>query len=155
MRIFYTLLCICLCSLPALGQNTSLQEEEKIEQLINDVFNGIWSDLNPENIQKYQTDDFLLLEHGEVWNNDTIARYMDRASKRSPLPERVNNIKIIEVKVFGDHAWVAYHNRATISAEGKVVRKAYWLESATAIRTEEGWKLDMMHSTRVKNETYN
>lgn len=132
------------------GQATEVTEEEKIEQLINDVFDGIWSDLNPENINKYQTDDFLLLEHGEIWNNDTITAYMEGASQRKPLPERVNDIEIIEIKIFNDHAWVAYHNRASISVDGKVVRNAYWLESATAVRTEEGWKLDMLHSTRVK-----
>ncbi len=152
MKILYTLTLICICTFTTVGQNSPETDEAKIEQLINDVFDGIWSDLDPENISKYQTDDFLLLEHGELWNNDTIARYMDRASMRDPLPERVNNIEIIEIKVFGDNAWVAYHNRATISVDGKVVREAYWLESATAVRTEEGWKLDMLHSTRVQNQ---
>jgi|GEM_PF-4121035 len=45
--------------------------------------------------------------------------------------------------------WVAYHNYATFSIDDNITRKAHWLESATAILTETGWKLEMMHSTRL------
>lgn len=155
MKILHTVLCLIVCTFSSAGQNSAETEEAHIKQLIVDTFNGVWSDLEPGNISKYHTPDFLLLEHGELWNNDTIANYMKQARLRKPLPKRDNSIEIIETKIFGDRAWVAYHNRATFTVEGKVIRKAYWLESATAVRTEEGWKLDMLHSTRVKNQTDN
>lgn len=152
MKIFYTFLFIVTLSFQCFAQTTEAKDKESIEKLINDTFNDIWSDLSTEAISKHHTEDFLLLEHGELWNNDTIARYLEQYKGRKIPRERENKIEMIEIKVFGDRAWTAYHNRAVFTEQGKVVRKAYWLESATAIRTEEGWKLDMLHSTRVKNE---
>lgn len=153
MKIFYTLLFIITLTFQSYAQITEDKDKASIEQLINDTFNDIWSDLNTEAISKHHTEDFLLLEHGELWNNDTIARRLEGYKLRKIPRERENIIEIIETKIFGDRAWTAYHNHAVFTEEGKVVRKAYWLESATAIRTEEGWKLDMLHSTRVKNDT--
>jgi hypothetical protein len=49
-------------------------------------------------------------------------------------------------------AWAAYQNYANFSIDNKIVRKAHWLESATAILTEDGWKLEMLRSTRINNE---
>lgn len=40
----------------------------------------------------------------------------------------------------------------TITADDKIIRKVHWLESATAILTDKGWKFDMLHSTRIKSE---
>jgi hypothetical protein len=77
---------------------------------------------------------------------------LDNALLRKPNPKRINTIEIIEIKVENRMAWVAYHNYATFSTDNKIIRKAHWLESATAILTEDGWKLDMLHSTRIKNE---
>ena len=61
-------------------------------------------------------------------------------------------IKIIEIKIANKMAWIAYQNYATFSSDNKIIRKAHWIESATAILTEGGWKLEMLHSTRIKNE---
>lgn len=154
MKTFYTLLLASLTYIPVMAQETATTDEALIEKLIIDSFDEIWSARSADNINTYYTEDFLLLEHGELWNNDTIAHYFKKSVPANPLPKRVNTIDIIEIKVFGNRAWVAYHNHATVSVEEKIIRKAYWLESATAIKTEEGWKLDMLHSTRVKNELF-
>ncbi|MBK9319657.1 MAG: DUF4440 domain-containing protein, partial [Bacteroidetes bacterium] len=111
----------------------------------------IWSKLNSKNIDKYYTKDFLLLENGEVWNNDSITNYLDNAILRKPNPKRMNTIEIIDIKIANRMAWIAYQNYATFSTDNKSL-KAHWLESATAILTETGWKLEMLHSTRIKNE---
>lgn len=132
------------------SQVSTETDKTLIEKLVIESFDGIWSELNSGNIHKYYTNDFLLLENGEVWNNDSIASYLDKAILRKPIPKRVNTIEIIEVKVANGRAWVAYHNYATISIDGKITRKAHWLESANAVLTGEGWKLEMMHSTRIE-----
>ena len=133
------------------GQNSNETDKFLIKNIVIESFDEIWSKLNSKNIDKYYTKDFLLLENGEVWNNDTIANYLDKASLQKQIPKRVNTIEIIEIKIVNGMAWVAYHNDATFSIENKIIRKANWLESATAILTENGWKLDMLHSTRTKN----
>ncbi len=134
------------------GQVSNETDKKLIKNLVMESFDEIWSKLNSKNIDKYYTKDFLLLENGEVWNNDTIANYLDKALLDKPNPIRINTIEIIDTKVTNKTAWVAYHNYATFSIDGKIVFKAQWLESATAILTDKGWKLDMLHSTRIKND---
>lgn len=132
------------------GQVSNETDKKLIKNLVMESFDEIWSKLNSKNIDKYYTKDFLLLENGEVWNNDTIANYLDKTLLDKPNPIRINTIEIIDTKVTNKTAWVAYHNYATFSIDGKIVFKAHWLESATAILTDTGWKLDMLHSTAIK-----
>ncbi|NNT72365.1 DUF4440 domain-containing protein [Flavobacterium sp. IMCC34852] len=150
-KINTIILGLCFTAL-SFGQNAIKTEESQLKELIIKSFDEIWSELNSKNIDKYYTKDFLLLENGEVWNNDTIAKYLDKAVLKKPKPTRVNSIEIIDVKVSNGTAWIAYKNHAVFTVDNKIIRKAYWLESATAILTENSWKLDMLHSTRVKNE---
>ena len=136
----------------AFAQVSIETHKKQIQNLVLESFDEIWSKLEATNIEKYYTKDFLLLEHGEVWNNDTIAKYLNNAKLKLPIPKRVNTIQIIDIKVANKTAWVAYHNYATITADDKIIRKVHWLESATAILTNKGWKFDMLHSTRIKSE---
>lgn len=136
----------------ALAQVSNEMHKKQIQNLVLESFDEIWSKLEAKNIEKYYTKNFLLLEHGEVWNNDIIAKYLNTAKLNLPIPKRVNTIQIIDIKVTNKTAWVSYHNYATISVDDKVTRKTHWLESATAILTPKGWKFDMLHSTRVKSE---
>ena len=136
----------------AFAQVSIETHKKKIQNLVVESFDEIWSKLEATAIEKYYTKDFLLLEHGEVWNNDTIAKYLNNAKLKLPIPKRVNTIQIIDIKVANKTAWVAYHNYATITADDKIIRKVHWLESATAILTNKGWKFDMLHSTRIKSE---
>ncbi len=134
------------------GQVSNENDKKIIKNLVIESFDEIWSKLDSKNIDKYYTKDFLLLENGEVWNIDSIAKYLDNALLRKPNPKRINTIEIIEIKVANRMAWVAYQNYATFTIDNKIIRKAHWIESATAILTESGWKLEMLHSTRIKNE---
>ena len=134
------------------SQVSNETDKTRIKNLVIESFDEIWAKLSSKNIDKYYTKDFLLLENGEVWNNDTIASYLNKAILRNPNPKRMNTIEIIEIKVTNKTAWVAYQNYATFTIDNEIIRKAHWLESATAILTENGWKLDMLHSTRIKNE---
>jgi len=134
------------------GQGSNETDKSLIKNIVTESFYEIWSKLDAKNIGKYYTKDFLLLENGVVWNNDSIANHLDKARLQKKLPKRVNRIEIIEIKIINGMAWVAYHNYATFSIENIVMRKAHWLESATAILTQNGWKLEMLHSTRIKTE---
>lgn len=134
------------------GQASLETDKADLKELILNSFDDIWSELNSKNIDQYYTKDFLLLENGEVWNNDSIANYLDNASLKKNIPNRVNSIDIIEIKVTNGMAWIAYRNHATFTIDDKIVRQAYWLESANAILTENGWRLEMLHSTVLGKE---
>ena len=130
-----------------MSQNSELKKEDQIKELISNSFQKIFSDLDPQALDTYCTQDFLLLENGEVWDMNKMRNYLDRASKQKSKVIRFNSFDFIEIKVEGKMAWVAYHNKAEFKSGEEVVRELNWLESATAILTEEGWKLQLLHST--------
>ena len=141
-----------LLSTLSLGQSLSAADEEAAKQLVIGSFEDIWSDLDAEKIPLYHTDDFIILEQGVVWNNDSIRNYQSRELEAGRNLKRHNKFDFVKVEEKGNAIWLAYHNYATWTKEGKVVGNARWLESAVAVKTEAGWKLQMMHSTRVRKE---
>lgn len=152
MRRLYSLILVMFFTAISFGQGSNEKDKALIKKIVTESFDEVWSKLNSKNIDNYYTKDFLLLENGEVWNNDSIANHLDSARLQKQIPKRVNRIEIIEIKSVNGMAWVAYQNYATFSIENMIVRKAHWLESATAILTENGWRPEMLHSTRIKNE---
>lgn len=108
--------------------------------------------INRIKFPQYYTDDFILLEDGEVWDLKIIRDVMDKMAGMDKVPERINSFEFLEVKISGDMAWTAYHNKAVFKIEGQEVGEMNWLESATAIRTRDGWRLQMLHSTVVRME---
>ncbi|MEL7220071.1 MAG: nuclear transport factor 2 family protein [Bacteroidota bacterium] len=167
----YPIYMLCLISLlasscqqPSEGttqedQKVSLTDDPKaaeaaVQQLIQHAFDEVWSALDTTSLARLHTDDFLLLEHGEVWNNDTIINY-----QRNELPnmqavgyKRYNSFDFIETKVSPESVWVAYHNYAVWKIGEEEKGGMHWLESAVAVPTDEGWKLQMLHSTRINRE---
>ena len=127
-------------------------DEKEIQQLIQGSFDTLFSSFGSEQISKFYTADFILLEDGEVWDTQILLDYFTKG-KQNPNPvTRVNRFEFIKTTVSGDRGWVAYHNFARISRDGEVIREVRWLESATAVKTDAGWRLDMLHSTRQEDK---
>ena len=151
MKTTISLLLLFL-SLTAFAQTSTEKDEELLKQLIIDSFQDILSDNKKEKLGDYYTEDFVLLENGEVWDLDIIRDYMDQAAQMDSLPTRINSFSFIDIKIYGDAAWLAYHNMASFEMDGEVLGQMSWLESANAVRTPEGWKLELLHSTIVTME---
>ncbi len=134
----------------ALGQNSQKTHEDQIKDLITGSFQNIFSDMDPQALETYCTQDFLLLETGEVWDMAKMRNYIKRASEQRTQVKRINSFDFIEIKIEGKMAWVAYYNKAEFKSGDEIVREMNWLESAIAILTDEGWKLQLLHSTLVK-----
>ncbi len=150
MKRIFQVLIICLAT-TAIGQNSEKNKEEQIKDLIKNSFQEIFSDMNPQALDTYCTPDFLLLETGEVWDMEKMRNYIKSAGEQKSQVKRINSFDFIEIKIEGKMAWVAYHNKAEFKSGDKVLREITWLESATAILTENGWKLQLLHST-IKKE---
>lgn len=142
-------LLLLMIGIPAVAQVSVTNDEQEIKDLIINSFQEILSENKKEKLGTYYTDDFLLLEDGEVWDMEIIKDYMDKAAAMDRLPERINSFEFREIKIAGEMAWTAYHNKAVFQMDGKKLGEMNWLESATAIRTAEGWKLQMLHSTVI------
>lgn len=131
--------------------NNNVEDFKTVEQVVQGVFDDIWSSKKSELLSKYHTDDFILLEHGEVWTNDTIANWCKRAKKRDEGLKRINSFDFFKAEREGNRIWMAYHNYATFKSENGE-GKAEWLESIVAVKKDTVWKLELMHSTRVNRK---
>lgn len=135
------------------NQTETIDDEVIMQRLIVGAFNDIWSNLDTAKISDYHTSDFLLLEDGVVWNNDSIVNYQLREYERM-LEEnykRENKFEFIKIEKSKDAIWAAYDNFATWTVGDEITGRAHWLESAVATKTKNGWRLQMLHSTRVRN----
>lgn len=118
-----------------------------VEQVVQNLFDEVWAGYDETAITKYQTEDFLLLEHGKIWNNDTIANWCKKTKTGVQDTERINNFERIKARKNGDKLWLAYHNYGTFKKDTTTYQRA-WLESVVAVKEDSIWKLELMHSTR-------
>lgn len=139
-------------NLVTFAQQKALSDEIQIQNLIQESFDSLFSTFNADAIERYYTNDFILLEDGEIWDNEFIKNYFNGAIKKQPIPTRVNKFDFIKTEVDGNLGWIAYNNHATISRNGEIIRDIHWIESAVAIKTPDGWRLKMLHSTPAKKE---
>ena len=98
--------------------------------------------------QKYEallTEDYLLLENGELLDRNGDVAGM-------PLPEtrtrRQDVFDFRSVKIEGDVAYAAYFLHSDI-ADDKGTRSVQWLESAILRRSGTGWRMALLHSTKI------
>lgn len=134
-------------------------DEAQFKKLIEDSFQEIWSNLDESKIKKFYTEDFLLLEDGEVWNNDSVkiavndikSRFESTENKANKF-ERINSFEFIKSKSEGNIGWIAYHNYADMLMNGTNIAKIHWIESATFIKEKNGWRIQSLHSTLVKDK---
>lgn len=146
------------CQEPAPVQDTEITNTQAradidaVKSLITGSFEDIWSGLDTSKITQYHTDDFILLENGIVWNNDSIRNYMnrERLDMEQEGYQRLNRFEFIKSVHNESSIWLAYDNYGTWVKEADTLGTAHWLESAVAIKKEGEWILEQLHSTRVR-----
>jgi ketosteroid isomerase-like protein len=142
-------LALILSNLVQISYSQTTSDEKAIQDLIQNSFDELFSEFNTEKVSDFYTEDFILLEQGEVWDLEMINSYFVNAKNDPDRATRLNQFEFIKTTIKGNQAWIAYHNYATFKKDGAVVMEIHWLESATATKTNDGWRLDMLHSTRV------
>lgn len=125
-------------------------EKQIAKDLIQGIFDDVWAGLDSTKISDYHTDDFLLLENGELWKNEEIKAYVRRQLAKNEAIERINKMEYLTIDKYGESIQIVYHNFADFIQADTIAYKGRWLESALAVPTEEGWRLKMMHSTWVR-----
>ena len=149
--LFLFTLLLSACQAPPVEEKPITPAEEQIaKELIQGAFDELWGGVDSTKISTYHTEDFIILEQGEIWDNDRIKAYMRRQLASPDRPKRTNRMEYISIEKYGPSLQIAYHNFAEFTQADTLVGEAQWLESALAVRTEEGWRLKMMHSTRVR-----
>lgn len=125
------------------------EETQIAKDLIQGAFDDLWAGVDSTKIVDYHTEDFIILENGSIWDNDRIKKYMRGQLAKPDRARRINKMEYISIDKYGESMQIAYHNRAEFLKNDSIVNKVQWLESALAIKTLDGWKLKMMHSTWV------
>ena len=123
-----------------------ISEKAEVQQVITRFFDAL-SVANIPQMKAEVSEDFILLENGEIWTIDTLANKISR-----PKPEgylRQNSFDFITTKIDKNRAFVYYKNKAEISSKTRNAT-VKWLESAI-LRKEKGrWRMELMHSTPMK-----
>lgn len=127
----------------------TLKEKQIAKDLIQGAFDNLWGGCDSTKILDYHTDDFVILEHGEIWDNNRIKKFMRGQLEKKDRPTRINKMDYISIEKYGPSLQIAYHNYADFVTGDTIQFKGRWLESALAVPTEKGWRLKMMHSTWV------
>ena len=121
-------------------------EKAEVQQVITRFFDAL-SVANIPLMKAEVSDDYILLENGEIWTIDTLANKISR-----PKPEgylRQNSFDFLSTKTDKNRAYVYYKNKAEISSKTRNAT-IKWLESAI-LRKEKGrWRMEFMHSTPMK-----
>jgi len=94
------------------------------------------------------TDDFQLLEAGEVWDIDTLIKEI---GPNENAYERRNYFSLIRMVSRNETMWISYWNKATFTVSDKIFENA-WLESVVLVEDQGSWKIQLMHSTIVSLE---
>jgi len=121
-------------------------EKAEVQQVITRFFDAL-SVANIPLMKAEVSDDFILLENGEIWTIDTLANKISR-----PKPEgylRQNSFDFIETKIDKNRAWVYFKNKAEITSKTRNVT-IKWLESVIFRKEKGRWRMEFMHSTPMK-----
>jgi uncharacterized protein (TIGR02246 family) len=116
-----------------------------VQQAIKDDY-AAYSGFDEQRYRAMLTDDYLLLENGEL-----IDREADVASMAKPTAgyRRTDDFDFRSVKLNGDFAYAVYFLKSEIHDDIKGERQREWLESAILRRSEGAWRLALLHSTRI------
>lgn len=112
---------------------------------VQELFDAM-SAIDHEKMKSMVTNDFQLLEAGEDWAIDDLIAVIKKSES-----QRRNYFGLIKTKINGQMAWVSYWNKATFT-KGEDINTLAWLESAVMIKQGTSWKIQMLHSTRIKAE---
>lgn len=154
-------LLFCSCETPGKDAEPRIKSAEayksadidSVKRLIEHSFQDIWSDLDTASIRTHHTKDFILLEAGMVWNNDSIVNYLLGEQKRMMEGQyrRENRFDFLKSVQRQNTIWVAYQNYGTWIKGVDTLGTAHWLESAIAVKEKGQWRLQQLHSTPVGN----
>ncbi len=92
------------------------------------------------------TDDYLLIENGEIWNMEKEADWYKKNANR--IYDRKDYFDFKFLKILGSTAYIVYDLKSDITENGTLTSKR-WTESAVFRKVNGQWKIALIHSTPV------
>jgi len=117
-------------------------DKKRVETVLQNYFTAIsQSDYQP--IRDQCTDDFVLIEHGLWWNNDSLIKVIKGFEGKATIGYTLDDI---DTHVEGSIAWMTYKNHGLMIMDGKETQFE-WSESAVFRKQHDAWKMVLLHST--------
>lgn len=120
-------------------------EKEKIHEVLRDFFQAI-DDHDWDKLKSLTTEDFILVEHGLLWNNDSLINTVEKSWADFELKYSLDNIR---THVDGNSAWTVYRNHLIAKNEEREVQ-IHWIETVIFTKENGKWKMIEAQSTREK-----
>ncbi|RYG00399.1 MAG: nuclear transport factor 2 family protein [Chitinophagaceae bacterium] len=145
-RFIFCLLFVFL----SIGANAQIKTstQKAVEQTVVQFFDAM-SAYDFDKMRSCCTADMKLLEYGEVWNMDKLVSSMKPFANKGAT--RINTLDFLTTTVNENAAFVIYNNTADFENNGKKQR-LNWLESVTLVKEKGVWKMQLLHSTVLKEK---
>jgi ketosteroid isomerase-like protein len=96
------------------------------------------------------TNDYLLLEHGRIWDAKTEVDSIYRKYADS-IFTRTDFFTIKTLKISGNMAYGVWHLRSEFRQNGTITELT-WNESGVFRKEKGGWKIALIHSSRERQD---
>ena len=117
----------------------------KIVQLLKDDYHTLQTfDISKH--KGYCTDNYLLIENGEIMNMDNEADYFKKNAHR--VLDRKNYFDFKYIKIFENVAYTVYTLKSTIIENGNLTQDN-WNASAIFRKIKGEWKIELINSTPI------
>ena len=140
----YTLIIFSLLASMQLFSQNQKDSIEIMHLLKSDYKTMVTSDIKTHRANC--TDDYLLIEDGEIWNMEKEAAYYKQNEKR--VMKREDHFDLHYMKISGDNAYIVYNLKFDIQENGKLIQKN-WNESVIFRKIDGKWKIALIHSTKI------
>jgi len=141
-KIILVLLIISLCTLKMFAGG----EEDAVKQTVKNYYYLYFVKMDKDAYRSILTDDYQFLENGELFDADgDIALMPDPDSGY----ERTDIFDFRYVKIEGNFAYMVYFLKSDIMDKVNGAIHKEYLESTILRRSRDGWKIALLHSTRI------
>lgn len=136
-------------SSPVVASNPAAEPGDELEAVKATLFE-LYDALSVHDGDAYAalcTPDYRLVEGGDIWDLDRELSHLAKGG--GPGWSRENRFDFLHSRIAGDHAVLIYQLESDVTTQGQQLRLR-WLESVTMARTDEGWRVALLHSSRVQ-----
>lgn len=124
-----------------------VKKQRMVQQVIENMFDAL-SIADTGALKKYCTSEVRFYEYGEIWTLDTLFKKVMQ-SKSIPDFKRKNNFEFVNTNIHNKSAWVTYYLQSGFTRNGKE-ELVKWMETVVLIKNAKKWKINVLHSTRLK-----
>lgn len=126
-------------------KDKSKTQKEAIEETVSAFFDAIYN-YNYDSVRRITTTDFELVEDTVLMNTSEFIE-LGKSYEKKGATIRYELVDF-NTEVKNSVGWTRWKNKADLTM-GDKESDLRFLESAILIKTEDGWKIDRLHSTPI------